>query len=182
MRPIVNMPDKDRATDIGKMRKNLVKIAHVVPQISSRTDRQTNRQTDKQTDILIAILHNRSRGRSNESNTIFSSWTQIITDTYLDLWGRDWLGETKERQSEVDEAVLEHLQIRVTLDQLHRPPPQPFYGHFSGTTRVSRCQNRTSGLYDAREHQQRQTQPAIRLGATASGLTRLVSPDGAGSR
>jgi len=29
--------------------------------------------------------------------------------------------------------------------------PQPFYGHFSGTTRVSRCQKRTSGLYGARE-------------------------------
>jgi len=31
------------------------------------------------------------------------------------------------------------------------PPPQPFYGPFSGTTRVSRCQKRTSGLYGARE-------------------------------
>jgi len=29
--------------------------------------------------------------------------------------------------------------------------PQPFYGPFSGTTRVSRCQKRTSGLYGARE-------------------------------
>jgi len=29
--------------------------------------------------------------------------------------------------------------------------PQPFYGPFSGTTRVSRCQKRTSVLYDARE-------------------------------
>jgi len=29
--------------------------------------------------------------------------------------------------------------------------PQPFYGHFSGTTRVSRCQKRTSRLYGARE-------------------------------
>jgi len=29
--------------------------------------------------------------------------------------------------------------------------PQPFYGPFSGTTRVSRCQKRTSGLYSARE-------------------------------
>jgi len=28
---------------------------------------------------------------------------------------------------------------------------QPFYGPFSGTTRVSRCQKRTSGLYGARE-------------------------------
>jgi len=31
------------------------------------------------------------------------------------------------------------------------PPPQPFYGPFSGTTWVSRCQKRTSGLYGARE-------------------------------
>jgi len=29
--------------------------------------------------------------------------------------------------------------------------PQPFYGPFSRTTRVSRCQKRTSGLYGARE-------------------------------
>jgi len=28
---------------------------------------------------------------------------------------------------------------------------QTFYGPFSGTTRVSRCQKRTSGLYGARE-------------------------------
>ena len=31
------------------------------------------------------------------------------------------------------------------------PPPQTFYGPFSRTTRVSRCQKRTSGLYGARE-------------------------------
>jgi len=31
------------------------------------------------------------------------------------------------------------------------PPPQPSYGPFSGTTRVRRCQKRTSGLYGARE-------------------------------
>jgi len=29
--------------------------------------------------------------------------------------------------------------------------PEPFYGPFSGTTWVSRCQKRTSGLSDARE-------------------------------
>jgi len=59
MRPIVNMPEEDRATDIGNMHKKLVKIARVVPEISSR-------QTDTQTDILITILRNRSRGRSNK--------------------------------------------------------------------------------------------------------------------
>ena len=31
------------------------------------------------------------------------------------------------------------------------PPPQPFYGPFSGTTRVSWCQKTTSGIYGARE-------------------------------
>jgi len=39
------MPEEDRATDIGNMHKNLVKIARVVPKVSSRTDRQTDRQT-----------------------------------------------------------------------------------------------------------------------------------------
>ena len=29
--------------------------------------------------------------------------------------------------------------------------PQPFYGPFSGITRVSQCQKRTSGLHGARE-------------------------------
>jgi len=47
---------------------------------------------------------------------------------------------------------------------------QPFYGLFSGTTRVSQCQKRTSGLYGAREDSQRQTQ-TIRLGATPPELT-----------
>jgi len=35
--------------DKGNKLKNLVKIARVVPQISSRTDRQTDRQTDRHT-------------------------------------------------------------------------------------------------------------------------------------
>jgi len=34
---------------------------------------------------------------------------------------------------------------------------QPFYGPFSGTARVNRCQKRTSGLYGAREDSRRQT-------------------------
>jgi len=46
MRPIVNvLEEEDRATDIGSMRKKLLKIARVVPEISSRTDRQTDKQT-----------------------------------------------------------------------------------------------------------------------------------------
>jgi len=52
----------DRATAIGNMPKNFVKIARVVREISWRTDRQTDRHT--QTDVLITILHHRSCGRS----------------------------------------------------------------------------------------------------------------------
>jgi len=37
---------------------------------------------------------------------------------YLDLWSSDWLREAKERKSQVNEAVLEHLQLGVTLNQL----------------------------------------------------------------
>jgi len=32
----------------------------------------------------------------------------------------------------------------------HHHTPQLFYGPFAGTTRVSRCQKRTCGLYGAR--------------------------------
>jgi len=49
MRPIVNMPEEDRATDTGNMHKYLVKIACVVPEISCLTDGQTDQPIDRQT-------------------------------------------------------------------------------------------------------------------------------------
>jgi len=36
----VTLPEEDRATAIGNMHKNLVKIALVVPEISPQTDRR----------------------------------------------------------------------------------------------------------------------------------------------
>ena len=45
MRPIVNMSEEDRATDTGNVHKKMVKIARVVLEITSRTDRQTDTQT-----------------------------------------------------------------------------------------------------------------------------------------
>jgi len=35
--------------------------------------------------------------------------------------------------------------------EVYNTTPQPFYGPFSGTIQVSRCQKRISGLYGARE-------------------------------
>jgi len=37
------MPEEDRVTDTGNKHKKLVKIARVVPEISSRTDRHIDR-------------------------------------------------------------------------------------------------------------------------------------------
>jgi len=60
----VTLPEKGRATAIGNMHKNLVKIAHLASEICSQTDRQT----DTQTDVLITVLHHCSRRRSNDSD------------------------------------------------------------------------------------------------------------------
>ena len=62
MRPVINVPKEERATDIGHMHKKLVKIARVVRWFR----RYPGGQTDTQTDILVTILRNRSRGRSND--------------------------------------------------------------------------------------------------------------------
>jgi len=65
MRPIVNMQERDRATDKGNKHKKFTKDrAYGSGDILS--DRQTDKtDTHRQTDILITILRNRSRGRSN---------------------------------------------------------------------------------------------------------------------
>jgi len=47
MRPIVNVPEEDQATDISNTHRKLVKIARVVSEISSRTDRQTDRHSSQ---------------------------------------------------------------------------------------------------------------------------------------
>ena len=50
------------------------------------------------------------------------------------------------------------------------PPPEPFYCCFHGTTRVRRCQKRTSGLM-VKERLREADTLTIRLGTTLSGLT-----------
>jgi len=59
--------------------------------------------------------------------------------------------------------------------------PQPFYNPFSGTTLVSWCHKRTSGLYGAREDWQRQThRPSgwAPLHPNQPVPTSTISPDG----
>jgi len=84
-------------------------------------------QTDTQTDILITTLRNHSCWWSKYAwiNTRYNKWEWIIYG--LNFW-----------------ATLHNN----THTHTHT---QPFYGPFSGTTRVSRCQKRTSGLDGAGE-------------------------------
>jgi len=63
MRPIVNVPEEDRATDIGNMHKKFGKDCMCGSgdilsdrQTDTRTRRHTDRQTDRQTNVLITIL------------------------------------------------------------------------------------------------------------------------------
>jgi len=56
----VTLPEEDRAMATGTCTENLIKIAHVVPEIPA--DRQTHRQTDTCTDMLTTILATASAG------------------------------------------------------------------------------------------------------------------------
>ena len=59
-----------RVRDVGNMPKHLVKIARVVPEISSRTDRQTDRQTYSSQYFAINRKHTSSQTTLNELNEI----------------------------------------------------------------------------------------------------------------
>jgi len=52
-----------------------------------------------------------------------------------------------------EHTCFEQVQekIKGATDTIEHHTTQPFYGPFSGTTWVSRCQKRTSGLYVTRE-------------------------------
>jgi len=60
----VTLPEVDPATAIGTCTEKLVKIMHVVPEISLQTDRHTT------INVLITILCHHSRGRSNKLLTM----------------------------------------------------------------------------------------------------------------
>jgi len=62
-----------------------------------------------------------------------------------------------------EKCVLQNNRQKLVTTDTHT---QPFYSPFSGTTRVSWCQNRTSGLYGAEADTS-----TIRMGATPSGLS-----------
>jgi len=67
----VSLPEEDRQTAIDNVHTNVVKIVHVVLQISSSSssaDIIADRQLGINTDIFITILHNCSHWRSTSIN------------------------------------------------------------------------------------------------------------------
>jgi len=58
----------------------------------------------------------------------------------------------------------------VKIKQPHHTTPQPFYGPYSGTTRVSRCQKRNFWTLWCKGRLTEADTPTIRMGATPSGL------------
>ena len=59
----------------------------------------------------------------------------------------DWIMSAKSAKR----WIFHQFQSVAAIPLDHHTTPQPFYDPFSGTTRVRRCQKRTSGLYGARE-------------------------------
>ena len=92
-------------------------------------------------DNVCHLASDRRRHRHNrldvfkESNvTVTAVWSQRYLHHAVD-WNR---------------ARHTHTTLVQTMN-IPPPPSRPFYGPFSGTSRESRCQKRTCGLYGARE-------------------------------
>jgi len=75
MRPMVSVPEEDRATDIGNVHRKIGK-----GRSCGSGDILAERQTDTQKDILITILlRNRSHGRSNNAVAIIQCRGTVIS-------------------------------------------------------------------------------------------------------
>ena len=87
---------------------------------------------------------------SDSCSTLYS--TSLVFDM------ENFTGQFKFCTTKPNNSLCRHYSFGThthmhTHTHTHTPPPppaQPFYSLFSGTTRVSRCQKKTSGLYGAR--------------------------------
>jgi len=80
-------------------------------------------------------MHNTSR------KCVIGVWSSNVLYVVINSrsWSSDWLRRCK----------MWAISLCIFV-YYHQTTPQPFYGPFSRTTRVSWCQKRTSGLYGAR--------------------------------
>jgi len=81
----------------------------------------------------------------------YCNLTKKVAVTPFSIWLNGLLFRSHPRLRHVCQAdLLDSWRKHALPRQLHHTTPQ-FYSPFSRTTRVSRCQKRTSGLYGARE-------------------------------
>jgi len=101
-------------------------------------------------------------------------WAGAIRKLFWTLWCKERLTEARQTPTIQQGATPSGLR---TYQHLRPPspywPPQPFYGPFSRTTWVSRCQKRNFWTLWCKGRLTEADTPTIRLGATAtpSGLT-----------
>ena len=107
----------------------------------------------------LSHVHLGNHGGTGWASSPGKTWRNRLTQVHLgNLGGTGWAMFTWKTMEEPAEPGSPGKPRRNRLSQVHRDThthththTQPFCGPFSGTTRVSRCQKRTSGLYGARE-------------------------------
>jgi len=109
--------------------------------------------------------HGDTRNNTSRSNAAFQNARKLeFPSSFFGLPSSERFSELGSRNSEMFTPCwkpfissvhcvrfTEKPQRQVISIYLYTTPPQPFYSPFSGTTRMSRCQKRTSRLYGARK-------------------------------
>jgi len=135
-------------------------------QITSRTTNQGNQSTSWEISVLMALLQKKpSRYHFCKKSNLHAAWNLGNASSRLQKHCSN--NDTSECHPLITGAILWTDGNKKLLQLLYTTTtttPQPFYGPFTGTTRVRRCQKRNFWLTEA-------DTPTIRLGATPSGLT-----------
>jgi len=97
----------------------------------------------------LVLFKARPTNRKTVNDTSLYTMRQQNTSTAVSSTSRKRIYHVSYKTNTVTHVCILNC-TSCSLNCASTTPTQPFYGPFSGTTRVSRCQKRTSGLYGAR--------------------------------
>jgi len=153
-RRTMRLPALKLKSSAASPEKSYVAIQYGRPPPCQATGNINLHHDQKKTDWIShkKLLHSLSLSNSF-SNTVSQIYLlQIIRKNFHTTTENDSALSCEQRKS------ISTIYKQVTSKRLHIffndfavLRPQTFYGPFSGTIRLSRCQKRTSGLYSARE-------------------------------